>query len=131
MFMLMLAIIAIYIIFLALTTLIQWTEHKDKTKDSYDIWGYGDYNAFLREFNKYYDDWYIKDFHRNSLIARGKKGYISIDSYIKFNNTGMAIRDPISYFKVQLFIKRHIKKLKNTTTYDWNTIDDNCEGRES
>ncbi len=92
--------------------LILWVVHISMTKEDVHSksWGWGSYSLFLREFNKM-KDWRSESWGYSLFCGNGypRDGYLHA-SVIRFNQTGMVIRDPISYLRVQLFIRRYIGK---------------------
>ena len=78
----------------------------------YNIYGYGSYKKFLKQFNKI-SEWNISIrgsfYGKNSSISSGLLGVV--DS-IYFNNRYMLILNPIDLIRISIFIKKYKKENK-------------------
>lgn len=108
-------LIVIFILFvlILMLMLIDWLSHMTMTKDNCKVYGWGNYEKFVKEFNKY--NWNNKGW--NSSIPLYEPSFWDENNnsklhanIIQFNKIGMLINNPIDLVRVKLFLRKYYKE---------------------
>jgi hypothetical protein len=113
----MIEFITCFIFVLLFISVITWGVHITMVKGEGCEYGWGTYEQFKREFDKC--NWHNGSYGE-ALVDYDKGGYIHASIY-KFNNKGMIMRDPFSYWATCLYIRKHHRIIKpKRNTVNWN-----------
>jgi len=91
---------------------VPWLGHISMTNGDTQRSGWGSYKKFKENWNKY--EWKRLKSHPKSFENEEAKCYFHA-SIIKFEDKGMKIRDPISYW----LVKRYVRKLHKLPSVKW------------
>ncbi|WP_339304301.1 hypothetical protein NST33_17820 [Paenibacillus sp. FSL L8-0435] len=91
---------------------IPWLTHISMTKSSTESCGWANYKQFKENWNKY--EWTPLRHYPKFFENEEHKCYFHV-GVIKFENKGMKIRDPISYW----LAKRYVRKLHKLPSVKW------------
>ena len=110
-------------VILLILFLVPWIVHLDMSKGERDCEaiGYGNFNTFIKEFNKI--NWEFDCEFEKSLFLRKEKSKIHATIF-KFNNKVMIMRSPVDYHRAERYAKQYIKnnfshKSKINKNYKW------------
>jgi len=99
----------------------EWSVHAELTRETCKEYGWGNFNKFINEFNKY--KWKTRNPNfKNSLFEDKEfKPYNSEihAGLIIFNGIGMTLW-PISYFRAMIFVRRKCREINNNHSKDKN-----------
>lgn len=114
------AILILVFIFFPLFTSVNWNTHRFNTINKTNVWGYGNFKQFKKEFNKI--EWRYDSLFPSSFFCADPRGTEIHAGVIKFNNKGMVLT-PLAYIPVHIFLYRMKKRTKFTKKYKnlWNT----------
>lgn len=102
------------LLLLSAFVLIPWLVHFDMTKEHSKNWGWGNFNLFLREYNK--REWMRQDQYPYSYFGCNCNEDQIHASIIKFNQKGMCLNF-LSFWRFQIW--NHKKKLKSPPQENW------------
>lgn len=97
-----------------------WLVHVSQVKDSSSVYGWGNYQKFIREFEKC--EWDNEDGEYKYSMWDRERGAKFHASIIEFNNIGMIINNPIDYVRVDMYVKKFYKNkfgVKKKNIHTW------------
>ncbi|PIH59137.1 hypothetical protein [Paenibacillus sp. LK1] len=108
-------VLAILILALLLIT-IDWMIHLSMTLDGSIKSGWASYSTFIKWFHNY--EWKGDNVFRGSLWNREMKCTYHA-GIIKFEDVGMKINDPFSYFLVRIYTRKYIKNHNKNNVFSF------------
>lgn len=108
-------VLVILILALILIT-IDWIVHLSMTSDGSIKSGWASYSTFKKWFHNY--EWKGDNVFKGSLWNRGMKCTYHA-GIIKFEDIGMKINDPFSYFLVRIFARKYIKNYNKNNVFNF------------
>jgi hypothetical protein len=111
----MLVLVIAIILALVLLT-ISWIIHLSMTSDSSIKSGWASYSTFKKWFHNY--EWEGSNIYKGSLW-NGQIKCTYHAGIIKFEDIGMKINDPFSYFLVLIYVRKYIKNYNKNNVFNF------------
>ncbi|QAV18915.1 hypothetical protein PC41400_15010 [Paenibacillus chitinolyticus] len=97
-----------FVIFVAAVLSVDWLTHIIMTRDFTNQYGWGNYNNFIKEFNKY--TWSRENWTDGKSLWDRQNNCKFFASIIEFESKGMVLSSPISLWRAKKYVRKYYKE---------------------